>query len=122
MGPRPASKRQRVSGESAGSSSMPTSPVDTTQMLQNFKELSLDNKLETMFSCLLDVKATNDRLLNAERMVKHIKESTQVNCRRIDLLATLNRDNGATIYCFGESPKCVAMTVSQRCRAFLKIN
>ena len=87
MGPRPASKRQRVSGESAGSSSMPTSPVDTTQMLQNFKELSLDNKLETMFSCLLDVKATNDRLLNAERTVKHIKESTQVNCRRIDLLA-----------------------------------
>ena len=66
---------------------MPTSLNDTTQMLQNFKELSLDDKLETMFSCLLDVKATNDRLLNAERTVKHIKETTQVNCRRIDLLA-----------------------------------
>ena len=87
MGPRPASKRPRVSGESASSSSMPASPVDTSQMLKNFKELSLDNKLETMFSCLLDVKATNDRLLNAERTVKHIKETTQVNCRRIDLLA-----------------------------------
>ena len=87
MGPRPASKRQRVSGESASSSSVPASPVDTSQLLQNFKALSLDNKLETMFSCLLEVKATNDRLLNAERTVKHMQETTQVNCRPIDLLA-----------------------------------
>ena len=33
------------------------------------------------------MKATSDRLLNAERTVKQIRETTQVNSRRIDLLA-----------------------------------
>ena len=55
--------------------------------LEKFKDLNRDNKLETMFSCLLDVKATNDRLLNAERTLKQIRETTQVNSRRIYLLA-----------------------------------
>lgn len=82
-------KRPRVSAESAGSSSAVESPIDTSKTfsLENFKSLSIDNKLETMFACLLDVKATNERLLKAERTVKQLSESTQVNSRRIDLLA-----------------------------------
>ena len=82
-------KRPRVSAESAGSSSTVESPIDTnkTFSLENFKALSIDSKLETMFACLLDVKATNVRLLKAKRTVKQLSESTQVNSRRIDLLA-----------------------------------
>ena len=65
------------------------SPIDTnkTFSLENFKALSIDSKLETMFACLLDVKATNERLLKAERTVKQLNKSTQKNSRRIDLLA-----------------------------------
>lgn len=72
MGFRPASKRPRVSGDSAGSSGAADihDEVDKTLSMENFKILSLDNKLETMFSCLLDVKATNARLLKAENTVK----------------------------------------------------
>ena len=88
VGVRPT-KRPRVSAESAGSSSTLESPIDTnkTFSLENFKAPSIDSKLETMFACLLDVKATNERLLKAERTVKQLSESTQVNSRRIDLLA-----------------------------------
>ena len=88
VGVRPT-KRPRVSAESAGSSSTLESPIDTnkTFSLENFKALSIDSKPETMFACLLDVKATNERLLKAERTVKQLSESTQVNSRRIDLLA-----------------------------------
>ena len=88
VGVRPI-KRPRVSAESAGSSSTVESPIDTnkTFSLENFKTLSIDSKLETMFACLLDVKATIVRLLKAERTVKQLSESPQVNSRRIDLLA-----------------------------------
>ena len=94
LGFRPAMKRQRTSGESASSSGMAESPDDTNKMLslEKFKDPNLDNKLETMFSCLLDVKATNDRLINAERTVKQIRETTQVNSHRIDLLAYMSKD------------------------------
>ena len=76
LGFRPAMERQRTSDESASSSGMAESPDDTNKMLslEKLKDLNLDNKLETMFSCLLDVKATNDRLLNAERTVKQIRK------------------------------------------------
>ena len=82
-------KRPRVSAESAGSPSKVESPTHTSKTfsLDTFKSLSFDDKLETMFACLLDVKATNERLLKAERTVNEMRESTQVNKRRINVLA-----------------------------------
>lgn len=82
-------KRPRVSAESAGSPSKVESPTHTSKTfsLNTFKSLSIDDKLETMFACLLDVKATNERLLKAERTVNEMRETTQVNKRRINVLA-----------------------------------
>lgn len=84
-GTRP-SKRQRISGESVGSSVSPTQSSKTFS-LESFKSLSVDRKLETMFSCLLEVKATNERLLKAEQTFNEIRQTAQSNTRRIDILA-----------------------------------
>ena len=83
-------KRQRVSTDSTGSSKS-TSKADKvnfpSQTLEQFKSMSVDNKLETIFVCLQDMKSTGERLLRAERTVRVLHDTTQANKQRIDVLA-----------------------------------
>lgn len=83
MGFRPK-KRPRVSADSMDSSNKADSPTSTSKTfsLDNFKSLSIDDKLGTMFACLLDVKATNDRLLRAEQTV-NASEHQARKCTRL---------------------------------------
>lgn len=82
-------KRQRVSAESTGSPSKVEYPTQTSKTfsLDTFKSLNIDDKLETMFACLSDVKATNERLHKAKKTVNEIREATHVNKRHINVLA-----------------------------------
>ena len=48
--------------------------------------MSVDNKLETIFVCLQDMKSTGERLLRAERTVRVLHDTTQANKQRIDML------------------------------------
>lgn len=92
QGARPQNKRQRTSTGSGGS---PASASKTNASHDNdndlsiaqFKSLNIDNKLDTIFVCLQEVKSTNQRLLKAERTVHEIRESTLENKARIDTLA-----------------------------------
>ena len=86
-------KRQRISTESGsgGSFSGDTSKADfeleNELSLDEFKNMNIDNKLDTLFVYICDVKSTNQRLLKAEKTVHEIHESTKHNSDRIDILA-----------------------------------
>lgn len=86
-------KRQRTSTESGsgGSISGDTSKVDFEHgnelSIDEFKNMNIDNKLDTLFVYLCDVKSTNQRLLKAEKTVHDIHESTKHNSDRIETLA-----------------------------------
>ena len=86
-------KRQRISTESGsgGSFSGDTSKADfeleNELSLDEFKNMNIYNKLDTLFVYVCDVKSTNQRLLKAEKTVHEIHESTKHNSDRIDILA-----------------------------------
>ena len=86
-------KRQRTSTESGSGSSLSGDTSKTETELENelsldeFKKLELNDKIDTMFVYLCDVKSTNQRLLKAEKTVHDIHESTLHNSDRINILA-----------------------------------
>ncbi|MEW8562074.1 MAG: hypothetical protein AB2541_08210 [Candidatus Thiodiazotropha sp.] len=91
-------KRQRTSTGS-GSSESPVGETSKTDFcfdndlsVEDFKSLNIDNKLDTIFACLREVKTTNQRLLKAERTVHEIRESTLQNSERIDILVYKSLD------------------------------
>ena len=97
-GTRNSSKRQRVSTSSAGSSvgaSRADVSFDENFSIEHFKTLNTDEKLESIFVCLHDIKLTNQRLLKAEQTVHEIHESTLANKARIDILAYKSIDSEA---------------------------
>ena len=92
--PRPATKRQRVSDGSAGSvtGAPPSSPALS---LTDFKQLTVDDKLERIFVCLQGIMVTNERLLKAERVVNELHNTSQVNKDRINMLTYKSIDSEA---------------------------
>lgn len=97
-GTRNSSKRQRVSTSSAGSSvgaSRADVSCDEHFSIEHFKTLNTDEKLESIFVCLHDIKLTNQRLLKEEQTVHEICESTLANKARIDILAYKSIDSEA---------------------------
>lgn len=98
---KPASKRQRVSDASAGSASGAGkgagSGASKTSLLpiEKFRELNVDDKLDRIFVCVQNVLLTNERLLKAEKTVNELRNTTQVNKDRINMLAYKSIDSEA---------------------------
>ena len=98
---KPATKRQRRSTGSTTSvadqskqDSLSDSP-EITSLLQKFKSMNNDEKLESIFLCLHDVKSTSQRLLRAEETVRDIRDCTNQNTRRLNILAYKSIDSEA---------------------------
>ena len=86
--PRP--KRQRIStgsGSSVAEASTQESCLFDSIPLDSFKTMNIDDKLESIFVYLQDMRLTNQRLLKAEQTVRDLHDHTRVNSRRIDILA-----------------------------------
>lgn len=98
---KPASKRQRVSDASAGSASgagadAGSGPSKTLLLpIEKFRELNVNDKLDRIFVCVQDVLLTNERLLKAEKTVNELRNTTQVNKDRINMLAYKSIDSEA---------------------------
>ena len=88
-------KRQRVSTGSTGSATA-TSKLDTISAPSltsgQFKSMTVHDKLECIFLCLQDIKSTNERLIKVERTVRKMNDTTRVDKRRINLLASKSID------------------------------
>ena len=84
--PRP--KRQRIStglGSSVAEASTQESCLFDSIPLDSFKTMNIDDKLESIFVYLQDMRLTNQRLLKAEQTVRE-HDHTRVNSRCIDIL------------------------------------
>ncbi|MCG7877395.1 MAG: hypothetical protein N0C90_13810 [Candidatus Thiodiazotropha endolucinida] len=96
QGCKPKQKRQRTStGSGSGNSPVcdkSSFDNDSDLSINDFKNFNIDEKLDTIFTCLREVKATNQRLLNAEQIVHEIRETTLHNSERIDILAYKSLD------------------------------
>ncbi|MEW8546070.1 MAG: hypothetical protein AB2693_21320 [Candidatus Thiodiazotropha sp.] len=75
------------SNDSTSEASKVESSSSPTYSIEHFKSLSINDKLESIFLGLQDVRSTNTRLLQAEQTVREIHESTRVNTDRINILA-----------------------------------
>ena len=88
-------KRQRVSTGSTGSATA-TSKLDTISApsltSDQFKSMTIHDKLECIFLCLQKIKSTNERLIKVERTVRKMNDTTRVDKRRINLLASKSID------------------------------
>ena len=87
---KPTQKRQSVSTDSAGSGTDASKQKilpDFPDLLDRFKSMDIDQKLESIFICLHYVKSTNDRLLQAEKTVRELRETAHTNTQRINVLA-----------------------------------
>ena len=93
---RPSLKRARVSTDSTSSSAstggrsvnIPHSlPSHTELSLDQFKSLSIDEKLEKIFVCLQDVSKFNARLTSAEGDIREIRGQVDPNSHMAELLA-----------------------------------
>ena len=94
--PRP--KRQRIStgsGSSVAEASTQESCLFDSIPLDSFKTMNIDDKLESIFVYLQDMRLTNQRLLKVEQTVRDLHDHTRVNSRRIDILAYKSIDGEA---------------------------
>ena len=95
--PRP--KRQRIStglGSSVAKASTQESCLFDSIPLDSFKTMNIDDKLESIFVYLQDMRLTNQRLLKAEQTV-HEHDHTHVNSRCIDILMYKSIDGKARL-------------------------
>ena len=86
--PRP--KRQRMStgmGGSVAEASTQESCLFDSLPLDSFKAMNIDDKLESIFVYLQDMRSTNQMLLEAEQLVRDLHDHTHVKSRHIDILA-----------------------------------
>ena len=91
---KPAAKRPRVSDDSAGT--VPGMPPPLPAMsLPEFKQLSMDEKMERMYICLQGIMVTTERLLKGERVVNELRNTSHVNRDRINMLAYKSIDSEA---------------------------
>ena len=94
--PRP--KRQRIStgsGSSVAEASTQESCLFDSIPLDSFKTMNIDDKLESIFVYLQDMRLTNQRLLKAEQTVCDLHDQTRVNSRCIDILINKSIDGEA---------------------------
>lgn len=68
---------------------------DPSELLLRYKSMNTDEKLESIFLCLQDVKTTNQKFLHAEQTVREIRDNTHENTRRINLVAYKSIDSEA---------------------------
>ena len=57
--------------------------------------MNIDDKLESIFVYLQDMRLTNQRLLKAEQTVRDLHDQTRVNSRCIDILINKSIDGEA---------------------------
>ena len=95
--PRP--KRQRIStglGSSVAEASTQESCLFDSIPPDSFKTMNIDDKLESIFVYLQDMRLPNQRLLKAEQTVRE-HDHTRVNSRCIDILTYKSIDGEARL-------------------------
>ena len=94
--PRP--KCQRIStgsGSSVAEASTQESCLFDSIPLDSFNTMNIDDKLESIFVYLQDMRLTNQMLLKAEQTVRDLHDHTHVNSRCIDILTYKSNDGKA---------------------------
>ena len=92
-------KRQRISTSTGGGSVAEASTQESCLFdslpLGSFKTMNIDDKLESIFVYLQVMRSTNQRLLEAEQIVRDLHDHTHVYSRHIDILAYKSIDGEA---------------------------
>ena len=92
--PRP--KRQQIStGSGRSEASTQESCLFDSIPLDSFKTMTIDDKLESIFVYLQDMRLTNQRLLKAEQTVRDLHDHTRVISRCRDILTYKSIDGEA---------------------------
>ena len=53
----------------------------------HLKALNIDEKLDSIFLCLQNMNQVNERLATAEQDVRDLRDQTDLNSERLDILA-----------------------------------